>query len=249
VLLVQGAGIVGAGWRPQIEALRDHYTVYAFDNRGIGNSVLGKEGTISIDTMADDALAIMDAEKVDSFHVVGHSMGGLIAQAVALKARARIRSLSLLCSFVRGAEGARLTFATAMAAMRMRLGTRQMRRNAFLELILPENYLQGRDRRALAKQMAPLFGYDLAWQPLVTLRQVQAMARYDAGARWRELAAIPALVACASHDRIALPKYSRRLAVLLGAARYAEFPSAGHGVTIQCADGINDLLRKHFSGR
>src|SRR5688500_19436743 len=69
VLLIQGAGVVGAGWRPQIEELAGEYTLYAFDNRGIGGSRLDDGRVLTIEDMAHDAPAIMDAEGVDTFHV------------------------------------------------------------------------------------------------------------------------------------------------------------------------------------
>jgi 3-oxoadipate enol-lactonase len=247
VLLIQGAGVVGAGWRPQVEGLARSYTLFAFDNRGIGDSSLDRGADVTVEEMARDALAIMDAEGVERFHVVGHSMGGLIAQALALGATNRVKSLSLLGTFVRGIQGARLSPALTMTALRMRIGTRAMRSNAFLELIMPAAYLRAADRPRLAREMAPLFGYDLASQPSFVLQQVRAMARYDAAARWRELGAVPTLVASARHDRIALPEYGRALAALIDGARYVELPDAGHGMTIQCAEEVNAMLREHFA--
>ena len=94
--------------------------------------------------------------------------------------------------------------------------------------------------------MMPLFGYDLARQPWFAMRQLQAMARYDASARWGELADIPSLVVAATHDRIALPAYGRNLATLLN-GRYVEFPDAGHGLPIQAAPGVNALLKEHLA--
>lgn len=128
VLLIQGAGVVGEGWRPQVDRLSEAYTLFAFDNRGFGRSVLEEDGCLTIEDMARDALAIMDAEGIPAFHLVGHSMGGLIAQEIALNARDRVKSLALLCTFVRGVEGARMAPATIVTALRMRIGTKQMRR-------------------------------------------------------------------------------------------------------------------------
>ena len=87
VLFIQGVGVIGDGWRPQIDGLGDRYTTISFDNRGTGASTLGT-APLTIGAMALDALAIMDAEKIERFHVAGHSMGGLIAQEVALLAPA-----------------------------------------------------------------------------------------------------------------------------------------------------------------
>lgn len=68
VLLVQGVGVVGQGWRPQIEGLADRFRVVTFDNPGIGGSELGGE-PLSIESIAADALAVMDAERIDRFHL------------------------------------------------------------------------------------------------------------------------------------------------------------------------------------
>jgi pimeloyl-ACP methyl ester carboxylesterase len=246
VLLIQGVAVIGEGWRPQLDGLADRYTLITLDNRGIGGSDLGGE-PLSIDLMARDAISVIDAEGVDSFHLVGHSMGGLIAQSVALAAPTRVRSLALLCTFVDGRQGARLTPSMLATSLRMRIGTRRMRRNAFIELIMAPDYLHGVDRDQLADRLAPLFGYDLANQPPIAMTQLRAMSRYDASSRWQELRSLPALIVSAAHDRISRPKYGRALAALLGGARHVEFADAGHGVTIQCAAEINRLLGEHIT--
>ena len=190
VLLIQGVGVVGNGWTPQVDGLRGQFTLVSFDNRGIGASV-NRDGRLTIDEMAADALAILDAEGIDRVHVAGHSMGGVIAQALALRAPARIKSLAFLCTFAKGKDGSKVTLPMLATALRMRIGTRAMRRNAFLELIMPERYLQQIDRPALAARLAPLFGHDLAEQPSIVMKQLGAMSKYDAGTRLRELGNIP----------------------------------------------------------
>ena len=103
VLLIQGVGVHGSAWRPQVEALSARYRCLSFDNRGLGRSQ-PRGAALSVEQMAEDAQALMDAQGWDSAHVVGHSLGGLIAQHLALSARARVRSLSLLCTFSRGRD-------------------------------------------------------------------------------------------------------------------------------------------------
>jgi pimeloyl-ACP methyl ester carboxylesterase len=246
VLLVQGAGVVGNGWRPQVDSLSKWFTAVTFDNRGIGASTDGRQA-LSIETLAEDALAIMDAERIDRFHLAGHSMGGLIAQQVALAAPTRVASLSLLCTFVRGSQASRVTLSMLVTALRMRIGSRPMRRNAFLELVMPAEYLRQRDRVQLAEELAPLFGYDLAYQPSVVMQQLRAMARFDVSARLAELGGIPTLVISAAQDRVAPAAYGRPRAAAIPNAQYVEWPGAGHGVTIQCAEGINEMLARHFA--
>lgn len=246
VLLVQGVGAIGRTWEPQIEGLSPDYRVAAFDNRGIGASTT-RDGRLTIDDMASDALAVADALGFERFHLGGHSMGGVIAQAVALRAPHRILSLAFLCTFARGRQGATMSLPMLATALRMRIGTRRSRRNAFLALIMPQRHLAGVDRDALAARLHPLFGHDLADQAPIAMKQLGAMSKYDASARLPALAGIPTLVVAASEDRIALPRYNQQLAAAIPGARYVELADSGHGVTIHRAGEINRLLAEHFA--
>lgn len=246
VLLVQGVGIVGEGWRPQIDALRGSYSVVALDNRGIGGSTITTGGALSVEQMAADALAVMDAEGIERFHLAGHSLGGVIAQHIALTAPQRVSTLALLCTFARGSQGARLTWDILVAGLRCKLGTRRMRRRAFLELVMPRAHLGSlADVDAYAGELAPLFGHDLADQPAIAMRQLRALGRYDALDGLCRVTA-PTLVVSAKGDRIALPAYGRELARAIPGARYIELDDAGHGVPIHRPGAVNDLLREHF---
>jgi aminoacrylate hydrolase len=245
VLMIQGVGLVGNGWRPQVDGLSDRFDIVTFDNRGTGGSSRF-DGALSIEAMADDALAIMDAERIRKFHVVGHSMGGIIAQQLALNAPDRVASLALVCTFDRGRHGSAMSPSLLFTAIRMRVGARRMRRNAFLGLVMPSGYLATVDRGRLTETLAPLFGHDLADQPAIVMQQVRAMSRHDVFVRLGELGGIRTLVLSAAEDRIARPKYGRALAAAIPGARYVELTDAGHGVTIQRATDVNALLAAHF---
>jgi pimeloyl-ACP methyl ester carboxylesterase len=134
-----------------------------------------------------------------------------------------------------------------LTALRMRIGTRAMRRNAFLELIMPARYLAEVDKAALAARLAPLFGHDLAEQPPIVMKQLQAMSKYDAGARLNELGTIPTLVVAAAEDRIANPASGKALAAAIPGARYVEIADAGHGLPIHRDSETNALLAEHFT--
>src|SRR5688572_16143306 len=69
VLLIQGVGVVGEGWRPQVDALKSRFQTLIFDSRGIGKSA-PCNSQISIEAMAEDARALMDAAGWESAHVV-----------------------------------------------------------------------------------------------------------------------------------------------------------------------------------
>lgn len=99
LLLVMGYGLPGSAWALMLPYLSAFQVAY-FDNRGTGQSRSAPVGAISafIPTAAGDALAVMDALGWQSAHVFGISMGGMIAQEIALRAPERVRSLVLGCT-------------------------------------------------------------------------------------------------------------------------------------------------------
>lgn len=245
VLLVQGVGVIGRGWKPQVDGLEDRFTLISIDNRGIGQSTSDEPPTI--EAMAADVLAVADAEQIERFHLVGHSMGGVIAQQVALEATPRVSSLMLLCTFLKGRQGTMIAPGMLGTAIRSRIGTRRMRRRAFVELVMTRDYLATRERDRLCDELAELFGRDLADSPPIIMQQLKAMGRFDASSRLAGLEHVRTLVISAEHDCIARPQYGRALAAAIPGARYVEIAGAGHAVTIQRAAEVNRLLREHLS--
>jgi 3-oxoadipate enol-lactonase len=98
VVLIHGLAGDHTAWLAQIEVLRRDYRVIAFDNRGAGESTQVDE-PVSTQDLARDTLQLMDHCKVERAHVVGRSMGGAVAQHMALMAPGRIISLTLCASF------------------------------------------------------------------------------------------------------------------------------------------------------
>jgi pimeloyl-ACP methyl ester carboxylesterase len=245
VVLIQGSGVGANGWRPQLDALTPRFQCLCFDNRAYGRSVPSTE-PLSLELMAEDTLALMDAQGWESAHLVGHSMGGLIAQYVARRAPARVRSLALLCTFANGKAPSRLTPWLVRVGLRTRIGTRRMRQRAFMEMVLTHEELAAVDPDAMAKKLGTLFDRDLAESPPILMQQVKTMARADARPFLSELASIPTLVASAEHDRIATPASGRELAQGLPGARYVELGGTAHAMTITRAVEVNALLLEHL---
>jgi pimeloyl-ACP methyl ester carboxylesterase len=246
VICIQGVGVIGAGWRPQVETLARQFRIITFDNRGIGRTASGSP-PLTIEDMASDVVAIMTAEQVPGAHIIGHSMGGLIALHVALSVPHRVRSLALLCTFANGAEPGRLSLRMAALGLRARVGTRAMRRAGMMRMIMPAAYLRRADRTRLAADLAELFGRDLADQPPIVSQQLKAMAKYTCVSRLGEIQGIPTLVACGGHDPIAAPRLSRAIADGISGARLVEFPDASHALPIQCPAEVNALLHDHLT--
>jgi pimeloyl-ACP methyl ester carboxylesterase len=245
VVFIQGVGVAGSGWRPQVRSLATRFRCLTFDNRGMGESQpVGVR--LTVPQMAQDTLWLMDRAGWESAHLVGHSLGGPIALEVALTSPERVRSLSLLCTIARGADATRLSRRMLWLGLRSRLGPRRLRRRAFLEMVMPREALEGVDRDALAEELHPLFGHDLADQPPVTMKQLAALRAYDASARLFQLARTPTLVMSAAHDPIAPPGYGRALAAGIPGARYVEIHDASHGLPIQHAERVNALLEEHL---
>lgn len=97
VLLIQGLGYARWSWRPIVPALAERHRVIFFDNRGIGESDK-PAGPYTAREMAGDALQVLDEAGVERAHVVGASLGGMIAQELAVAAPQRVDKLVLCCT-------------------------------------------------------------------------------------------------------------------------------------------------------
>lgn len=90
VILIGGYTMVKESWRLQIQGLMKDFKVLTFDNRGVGETMVPTE-PFTIADMAADTVALMDALGIDSAHIFGVSMGGLIAQTLALDYSDRVK--------------------------------------------------------------------------------------------------------------------------------------------------------------
>lgn len=194
--------------------------------------------------MAEDARNLMVAAGWESAHVVGHSMGGVIAQQLALDAPARVRSLSLLCTFARGRDAARMTPRVVWPGIRSRMGTRGMRRRAYLDMLYSPAFLERANPDALAAQTGELVGRDLADSRPILVRQLRALGAHDASSRLGGLGGIPTLVVSGELDPIALPEYGRALAAGIPGARYVEVAGQSHGVVLERPELVCGLIRE-----
>jgi 3-oxoadipate enol-lactonase len=100
VLMIQGLGASKNAWNLQRIAMATRFRCISFDNRGAGRSDKPTE-PFTLEQMADDAIAVLDAAGIETAHIVGASMGGVISQIVAVKYPHRVRSLTLVCTACR----------------------------------------------------------------------------------------------------------------------------------------------------
>ena len=101
LVLIRGFGSNADHWYCQVPAFSAHYSVVVFDNRGIGRSDI-PDSPFTISTMADDTVGLMDFLGFRRAHILGISMGGMIAQGIALKHGQRVNGLILSCTHCGG---------------------------------------------------------------------------------------------------------------------------------------------------
>src|SRR3954453_1874035 len=105
LLLIMGMSGSSLLWGEDfLSALQRDFDVIAVDNRGTGDSPRAEE-PFSIADMADDAVEALDELGIESAHVLGISMGGMIAQELVLRQPERVRTLTLGCTYAGGPEG------------------------------------------------------------------------------------------------------------------------------------------------
>jgi 3-oxoadipate enol-lactonase len=105
LLLIQGMGANATHWgEPFLAQLERDFELIVYDHRGIGRSAPLQGASLSVAGLADDALGLLDALDIEAAHVLGISMGGMVAQELVLAAPERVLTLTLGCTFPGGPE-------------------------------------------------------------------------------------------------------------------------------------------------
>lgn len=228
VLLIMGLGSRAADWGAAFPAaLAERYRVVRFDNRGVGASPRAQAG-YGLGDLARDATAVLDAVGAARAHVVGISMGGMIAQLVALDHPARVDRLVLIATHFGGADlapmhpDARRLFDPAAFQAVGRDPAKMMR--ATLEVITAPGFVarhpEAVDELVEHARQAPT-------HPAAFMAQLQALLASDRSGRVRDLAA-PTLVIHGTEDKLITPENGRRLAARIPGARLELFDGCGH---------------------
>jgi pimeloyl-ACP methyl ester carboxylesterase len=245
VLLIMGFGVPGKFWKPQVRALSQHHQVAWFDNHGAGKSEgRRRRRPFTMRDFGRHAAGVMDALGWDQAHIVGISMGGMIAQELALGHRHKVRSLSLLVTHAGGLRNLFPSRRGVSLFVRGFLGPRAGRAEAMLELAFPRDYLETLDMERLRKGA----GRDsVSGAPVKDrLSQMAAVLTHRTDRRLGELAGVPTLVIKAGRDVLIRPQAVDALHGAIPGARMVEYPHAGHAVLFQCADELNAELLAHF---
>jgi 3-oxoadipate enol-lactonase len=220
-------------WIPQLGAFAAAHRTVIFDNRDAGQSSPA-DGPYEIADMAGDALALADHLELDTFHLLGVSMGGMIAQEIAVRAPERIRTLTLAVSIAAGGAYARRT--AAVWSARVAQISHEQHVDELMLLNHSEAFFDHPDmvefvRTAMLNNPHPQ-------PPEAFARQIAACGRHDARDRLGSLT-MPVHVIGGEHD-ILLPVWkSRELAELIPGSKLTVLSGAPHGLTIERADEFN----------
>lgn len=229
VVLIQGLGLSSRFWFdvPERLARAGHgpYRVITLDNRGAGRSGRPR-GLLHMRHLADDVRDVLDAAGADAAYVVGISLGGMIAQHVALEHPDRVRGLALLATMA-GLPHGRLPGLRVMATL-MRMPFGRASGGALASLLLPPAELH-RARQLFAHWPAAMRA-DPVELPTF-LAQLGAVALHSTGRRLHKLRC-PTVVITGAEDVLVPPGNSEVLARLIPGATLEVLPGVGHAIPL-----------------
>ena len=243
--IVFGHGLLFSGWMfsAQIEALRADYRCVAIDWRGQGASPPAEDGRYDMDTLYEDALAIIDHLGVAPVHWVGLSMGGFVGQRVAARNPEKLRSLVLLDTSPDREEPYAAVQDKALTVIYRLVGIAPVKKSV------------------LKIMLGPTFRNDPASKPTIAewIRQLEQTDRKGLGgailavanrkAIKPELGSVvaPTLVICGADDKPTPVKKSRAIVAAIKGATLEVVANAGHSSTIEQPEAITGLIRGFLS--
>jgi pimeloyl-ACP methyl ester carboxylesterase len=236
LLMVMGLGTDHFGWMLQVPELSKHYRVITFDNRDVGQSKQA-DGPYEVADMARDTLALADHLELDAFHLLGMSMGGTIAQEMALMAPDRLMTLTLVVTFGGGGN---------WGVERARLWSEirgLIDRDTHLDWLLlfgmSEQFYAAPERVQYSKQLMRANPHPQSLEAFQ--RQVLASGRHEARDRLGGIA-VPTHVIGAEHDTLVPVWKSKELAELIPGADYSVMPAAPHALNMERAEEFNAMV-------
>ena len=241
LLLVMGLGGSVEFWEFQTPVLARTHRVCVYDNRGVGRSDK-PAGPYTVRTLSDDAGAVMDACGFDRAHVVGLSMGGMIAQELALRHSDRVGALVLAATYARPDERVR-GVATGAPTDPGAVDPKQLFKFMMAMVLSPE-FIQ-REKAWLRTVRDRVLA---TWTIEGFMAQMAAVMAHDAAAELGGIGA-PTLILQPTADQLIPPHASDELHRLIPGSELLKFDHGSHGFNVEQADKFNravlDFLARH----
>ena len=237
-LLIMGLSFTHEMWFRVAPMLAGEYRTIVFDNRGMGRSDVPR-GPYTMRRMASDARAVLDAAGAESAHVIGASMGGMIAQELALRHPRRVRSLTLGCTSSSGLFGKWPEFQYGPRQWRGR--SREERERSLRLLLYAEKTPAARIEEDVRVRCSS------AWCYKGFVNQLAGVLMWSAYRRLPSVS-VPTLVVHGDQDHLVPPENGRVIASRIPGARFELIRDAGHIlITDQpaaCVEAIWGFLKK-----
>jgi 3-oxoadipate enol-lactonase len=242
LLAIMGMSGTALHWgEPFLEPLREHFEVIVYDHRGVGASSRLDGTPLSTAQMAEDAAGLLEALELESAHVLGISMGGMIAQELALGHPKRIRTLTLGCTYC-GGEGSSLASPAVLQRLSeaMMSGDRALALRASWEINVSAEMAGDEDAYAHFLAIAAQRAVALP----VIMAQMQACAAHDTNARLGELE-MPTLVIHGSADQLLPVQNGRLIASRIPGSQLEIFDGIGHMFFWERPQRSVELIQAH----
>jgi 3-oxoadipate enol-lactonase len=233
LLLICGLGNDLSSWSLQVPDLARRYRVISFDNRGSGHTD-APDQPYSIRMMADDTAGLMDTLRIEKAHVLGVSMGGYIAEELAMSYPGRVTSLVLATTSV----GPYLLKISLLQAW-VRQALAGMTPMESFQIMLPFMFNDRcfEDPQVVEMAVGTIAGHS-STPPHILARQMTACAEHDARDRIGRITA-PTLVLAGKEDPFVPFSLSQELADSIPGARLRVLEGGGHGFSAVTADRFN----------
>ena len=242
VLLSAGLGGAAGYWTAQLAALKQHYRVIAYDQAGTGRAKRALPEDHSIEAMADEVLAILDATKTDACHLVGHALGGLVGLDIARRTPTRLRSLTVVNGWARADDHTKRCFEARLLLLKHAGLEAYVRAQPIF--LYPAIWLAKNADRAKHEDAHGLAGF----QGADTLRRrIGALLRFDATADLAKMK-LPVFVVASRDDVLVPATKSEELAAGIPGAELHMATYGGHGINVTEPEAFNALMLD-FLGR
>jgi len=242
LLCVVGLSADHLAWTLQVPAFSARYRTIVFDNRDVGQSFRA-EGPYDVTDMAQDTLALADGLGLERFHLLGMSLGGTIAQELALAAPERVQSLHLIVSYAWAGRWGR-EFARLWGRAAAQRSDEEHIDWLILQTVSQEFY-ENQEAVEFLRNMMLANPYP---QPRdAFLRQLDAGARHDARDRLSALR-VPTHVIAGERDLLVPAWKSEEIAQGIPGAKLSVVPRAPHGINVERAEEFNALVLEFLAG-